>query len=78
MSICHNGLLLVHTTNSNPIYSKTLRELKILLSDKRAIPKPSDKGGRMVVMSKEFYDAKCLKLLNIESDYIVKDVEDYE
>ena len=50
---------------------KETKELRSFLKANSLIIKPSDKGGRTVVMSEEFYKSSCLKLLQNELDYRV-------
>ena len=57
---------------------KETKELRAFLKANSLIIKPSDKGGRTVVMSEEFYKSSCLRLLQNELDYRVTTKEAYE
>lgn len=57
----------------NQSNEKIISSLTNALRRHRLIVKPSDKGGRTVIMSEEYYKSACLKLLNVETDYLTAD-----
>lgn len=58
-------------------WSRDIRTLKNFLSNNDLECKPSDKGGRIVLMNKSFYSKKCLKLLEMETDYELADASEF-
>lgn len=54
----------------NTKIESTLTLLRNTLKRLNLVVKPSDKGGRTVVMSDSYYRRACLNLLNVSTDYL--------
>ena len=76
-SIRENILLNHLLDDKSDKWSTNIKRLRKFLNEGMIELKPSDKGGRIVLMKKEFYSKKCLKLLNIDTDYELAGYSDF-